>query len=247
MGVSMADYSLKAVTNPLFLTDAVSTATTDVNYSALYPIFLWKRANGIQWVREDLNDPMPATIEEAKDRLRKGTRTSNSLRAGGFVEYGMLLEPYVDPNASWFEPKSFVAYLIIDYLLGPSNLVAPGPDDGLFPGGTFVRKMVTTADKTRLRMQVGREPPLTNAKGLFLVPSPVAEVTSASSQVHDIEAAPLVSGTRHFAVTLLIGERGEWQSISESFITRRRKVTIQFKEFWPCKRERQPTRNYHKL
>jgi len=94
----MADYSLKAVTNPLFLTDAVSTTTTDVNYSALYPIFLWKRVNGIQWVREDLNDPI------------KGTRTSNSLRAGGFVEYGMLLEPYVDPNASWFEQKSFVAH-----------------------------------------------------------------------------------------------------------------------------------------
>src|SRR4029078_8924080 len=168
MGGSMADYSLKAVTNPLFLTDAVSTATTDVNYSALYPIFLWKRANGIQWVREDLNDPMPATIEEAKDRLRKGTRTSNSLRAGGFVEYGMLLEPYVDPNASWFEPKSFVAYLIIDYLLGSSTLVAAGPDDGLFPGGTFVQKVVSTVRPTRLRMQIGRAQPITTTTGFHV-------------------------------------------------------------------------------
>jgi hypothetical protein len=227
----MADYSLEAVTNPLFLTDPESTTKTDVNYSALFPIFLWKRVNGIQWVREDLNDPMPATLEEAKDRQKKGTRTSNSLSAGGFVEYGMLLEPYVDPNASWFEQKSFVAYLIIDYLFGSKTLVGAGPDDGLFPGGTFVRKVVTTPDKTRLRMQVGREPPLTTANGLHRLPNPIAEVTSDLSQLHDVEASSLVSGTRHFAVTLLIGERGEWQSISEPFITKRRKVKIQFKEF----------------
>jgi hypothetical protein len=90
----MADYSLKAVTNPLFLQDDQSEATTEVNYSALYPIFLWKRVNsgpvngGPGWFREDLNDPMPATLQEAMDRQRKGTRTSDS---GGFVEYGMLL------------------------------------------------------------------------------------------------------------------------------------------------------------
>jgi hypothetical protein len=141
----MADYLLEAVTNPLFLTDTVSTATTNVNYSAPQPIFLWKQVNGGGWYPEDLMQPAPATLQETLNRPRKGTRTSNSLGAGGFVEYGMLLEPYVDPNASSFEQKSFVAYLIIDYLLGPSTLVAAGPDDGLFPGGTFVQKVVTTA------------------------------------------------------------------------------------------------------
>ena len=227
----MADYSLAAVTNPIFLPDAVSTATTDVNYSALYPIFLWKRVNGVQWVRENLNDPMPATLQEAKDRQTKGTRTSNSLRAGGFVEYGMLLEPYVDPNASWFEQKSFVSYLIIDYLLGSSTLVAAGSDDGLFPGGTFVQKVVSTVRPTRLRMQIGRAQPLTTTTGFHVMLNPVAETTSASKMIHDVDASPLVPGTRHFAVTLLVGENGEWQSILERFITKRRKVTIQFKDF----------------
>ena len=227
----MADYSLIAVTNPLFLLDDQSEATTAVIYSAVFPIFLWKQVNGGGWYPENLLEPAVQSEKEAKDRQTRGTRTSNSLRAGGFVEYGMLLEPYVDPNASWFNKKSFVAYLIINYLLGSSTLVADGPDDGLFPGGTFVQKVVSTARPTRLRMQIGRAKPLTNATGLHILLNPVAEITSASKMVHDVDAGPLVPGTRHFAVTLLIGEKGEWQSISEPFITKRRKVTIQFKNF----------------
>jgi len=65
----------------------------------------------------------------------------------------------------------------------------------------------------------------------LVVANPVAEVTSTSKLTHDVEAAPLVSGTRYFAVTLLIGESGKWQSTSEPFFTKRRTVTIQFKDF----------------
>ena len=237
----MAEFLLEAETNPILLQNAQGTGSTKVHYASPFPIFLWKRVNGGPvnapgWFREtlwdDLNPDDPGFISQAEESLRNGTRTSNSLRAGGFVEYGMLLEAQTDPNTPGFKQSMFVAYLIIDYLIGSSVLVDPLADNKLVPGGTFVQKVVHTTGKTRFRMQVTlEEPDDSDPTHPLVVPNPVAEVTSTSKLVHDVDAAPLVPGTRYFAVTLLIGESGAWQSTSEPFITKQRTVTIQFTDF----------------
>ncbi len=49
--------------------------------------------------------------------------------------------------------------------------------------------------------------------------------------LHDVEITPLVPGTAHVALTLLIAETGAWQMIVDDFKTKRRKVTVQFKKF----------------
>ena len=49
-----------------------------------------------------------------------------------------------------------LAYTVIDVLFEHKDLVTSAPDTGLFPGGTFVRQIVSTYPKTtRLRMHVG--------------------------------------------------------------------------------------------
>jgi len=144
----------------------------------------------------------------------------------------MVLEAQADPNVTGFSQQSFVAYLIIDYLIGSSELVDPVADNKLDVGGTWVQKVVHTKEKTRFRMQVTlEEPDSSDLTHPLVVPKPVAEVTSSSKLLHDVDAAPLVPGTRYFAVTLLIGESGAWQSTSEPFITKQRTVTIQFTDF----------------
>jgi hypothetical protein len=234
----MAEFLLEAETNPILLQNAQGTASTKVHYGSPFPIFLWKRVNGGPvngpgWFRENLLDDLdqndPNFIRKAEERLRNGTRTSNSLGPGGFVEYGMLLEAQTDPNKPGLKQSMFVAYLIIDYLIGSSVLVDPLADNKLVAGGTFVQNVVHTTEKTRFRMQVTlEEPDDSDPTHPLVVPNPVAEVTSTSKLVHDVDAAPLVPGTRFFAVTLLIGESGKWQSTSQEFTTKQRTVTIQF-------------------
>jgi hypothetical protein len=225
-------FQLKADKNPLFVTNAIATVTTKVKYDASQRIFLWRRTSITQWEKEDLIDGA-IDSDDAAVLERRGTRTTPALQAGQFVEYGMLTMEELDPNSTGFSLGRFVAYVIIDVLLSESTLVAPIPDNALVPGGTFVRKIVNTTVPTRLRMQVGTEPPVTGANNFPTLPNPLAVVSSNSQalQHHDVEAKPLVSGTPHVALTLLISATGAWQAVKENFKTKRRKVTIQFKKF----------------
>jgi hypothetical protein len=77
-------------------------------------------------------------------------RTTPTMGPGQFVEYGALFEG-VDPNTKGFPDSAFRAYLMIDVLLNPMTLATPGPDTGLFPGGTFVRQRLATTEPARLR------------------------------------------------------------------------------------------------
>jgi hypothetical protein len=217
---------LTAGKNPLFVLDATQTASTRVKYEAPQAISLWRRLNGGVWTKEELDDTARSAADFAR-LAKEGVRTTPDMKAGEFVEYGMLAES-VDPNT---ESVRFLAHVVIDVLLNPSRLTTPGPDDGLFPGGTFVRQRISTTEPTRLRMQVGREPPISDSNGFPRVPNVLAEVTSASAASHDVEAKPLVPGTGYIASTVLVAASGAWQPISQDFTTKRRKVTLQFKNF----------------
>jgi len=228
---ALMSFVLAAGKNPLFATDATSVHATNIKYDAPQPIFLWRRINGATWTKENLIEGATSATQAA-ELEKRGKRTTPDLKAGEFVEYGIVAEPSLDPNAAGFRLARFLAYVLIDVLLTPTTLVAAGPDTGLFPGGTFVRKRVATASRTRLRMEVGREPPLVAGPNGFLrLPNPIAERTSGFATLHDVEADPLVPGTSHIALTLLISETGAWQVVSEDFKTKRRKVTVQFKKF----------------
>ena len=220
------DVRLTAGKNPLFVVTATQLVSTRVKYEAPRAIFLWCRLNGGAWTKEDLVD----AAESAADFVRlekQGVRTTPTMKAGDFVEYGMLAES-TDPND---ESIPFLAHVVIDVLLDRSELVTPGPDSGLFPGGTFVRQRISTTEPTRLRMKVGREPPIFDANGYPRLPNFVAEAASASATSHDVEVMPLVPGTGYIASTVLVAATGAWQPISQDFTTKRRKVTLQFKNF----------------
>lgn len=224
-------FELTAAKNPLFATDAASVHSTAVKYDATQSIILWRRLNGATWTKENLIEGATSSAEAA-ELEKRGKRTTPNLKAGEFVEYGILAEQSLDPNAPGFSLGRFLAYVLIDVLLLPSTLVAANPDTGLFPGGTFVRKRVATSVKTRFRIGVSREPPLAAGPNGFLrLPNPIGERTSALAMLHDVEVAPLVPGTAYFALTLLIAETGAWQIVVEDFKTKRRKVTVQFKKF----------------
>jgi hypothetical protein len=220
------DVRLTAGKNPLFVLDATQTASTRVKYEAPQAIFLWRRLNGGTWTREDLVDAA-RTAEDFVRLEKEGVRTTPDMKAGEFVEYGMLAESG-DPNT---ESVRFLAQVVIDVLLNPSRLATPGPDDGLFPGGTFVRQRISTTEPTRLRMQVGREPPISDSNGFPRLPNVLAEVTSATAATHDVDAKPLVPGTGYVVLTVLLAASGAWQAISQEIDTKRRKVTLQFKNF----------------
>lgn len=224
-------FVLAAGKNPIFAIDATSLHATIVKYDATQSIILWRRLNGATWTRENLIEDATSAAQAA-ELEKRGKRTTPNLKAGEFVEYGIVAEQSLDPNAAGFSLGRFLAYVLIDVLLLPSTLVAANPDSGLFPGGTFVRKRVETSVKTRFRMQVGREAPLAAGPNGFLsLPNPLGERTSSLATLHDVEVAPLVPGSAHVALTLLIAETGAWQIVVEDFKTKRRKVTIQFKKF----------------
>jgi len=223
-------YVLAAGANPLFVSNATSVQSTSVKYGADHPIFLWRRIDAGTWTKEVLVAGVQSAAEAA-ELEKHGERTTPDLKAGQFVEYGMLAEQVLDPNASGFTIGRFLAYVLIDVLLGRSTLVAAMPDTGLFPGGTFVRKRVATTGKTRLRMEVGRESPFTLSNGFPILPNPIAGKNSALSEIHDVDVGPLIPGTSYVALTLLIAETGAWQAVVEDFKTKQRKVTIQFKKF----------------
>lgn len=116
-------------------------------------------------------------------------------------------------------------------LLSSTTLATPGPDTGLFPGGTFVRQRLATTEPARMRFQIGRQPPVADSNGFLRLPNVSTEKTSAFASLHDVELAPLVPGTRYNALTLLVTPRGDWQAIPAVFRTKRHKVTVQFKNF----------------
>jgi hypothetical protein len=226
----MTGFQLTASPNPLFATTATQSLSTTVKYEAPQPISLWRRVNAGTWTQENLIDTA-TSAQEAAELEKRGKRTTPGLTAGKFVEYGVLTEN-IDPNGPGFSMGRFQAHLLIDVLLTPTTLVAANPDDGLVPGGTYVRKQVHTSVKTRLRFTVGREPAMTLPNGFPFLPNALTEAISGTAQLlHAVEAGPLVAGTPHFALTLLIAESGEWQAIKENFKTKRRKVTVQFKKF----------------
>jgi hypothetical protein len=225
----MAGFQLTAPLNFLFATTATQIVSTTVKYEAPEPISLWRRVSAGTWKKENLID-LATSAQEAAELERRGKRTTPGLTAGQFVEYGVLTED-IDPNGKGFSMGRFRAHLLIDVLLTPTTLVAANPDDGLYPGGTYVRKQVHTSVKTRLRLTVGREPAMTLPNGFPWLPNALTEEISGTAQLHAVEAGPLVAGTPHFALTLLIAESGEWQAIKEDFKTKRRKVTVQFKKF----------------
>lgn len=224
-------FVLLAGANPLFAINATSVHSTSVKYDASQPIFLWRRVDAATWTTENLVEGVTSSTQAA-ELEKSGKRTTPDLRAGQFVEYGILAEQSLDPNAAGFRIDRFLAYVLIDVLLKPDTLVAAVPDTGLFPGGTFVRKRVATTVKTRLRMEVGREPAQpAGPNGFLTLPNPIVQRTSGLGTVHDVDAEPLVPGTSYVALTLLIAENGAWQIIAEDFKTKRRKVTVQFKKF----------------
>lgn len=237
-------YDLKAEVSPIFLSGASATGATKVKYKADHPITLWRRLNGAPWQPENLLDVLPpgASTEAIRDVQMGGKRKTPDLNPGDWVEYGMLAEYSLDPNKPGFSFKNFLAYIVIDALLGQSRLSVDGPDSGLFPGGTFVRKRVATIKPTRVRMQVGLNAPqpvtytgTPVSNGFLTMPDATAEHFDADLNsllmLHDFEVAPLVSGTRYFALTLLIGRGGDWEIKEEPFRTKQRKVTLQFKKF----------------
>ena len=225
----MGEVLLTAGKNPLFVADATGTASTSVKYDSMYPIHLWRRLDGGAWTEENLVGSARSAAEAA-DLEKRGKRTTPTMGPGQFVEYGALFEG-VDPNTKGFRDSAFRGYLMIDVLLNPTTLATPGPDTGLFPGGTFVRQRLATTEPARLRFQIGRQPPVADSNGFLRLPDVKAEKFSTFGQLHDVEVAPLVPGTGYQALTLLVTPRGDWQAIGAVFRTKRRKVTIQFKNF----------------
>ena len=174
---------------------------------------------------------MPIVLDQSTNPDRFTARHWMFMPIERVTEPGLHAEESFDPNA--FGNPPFLAYTVIDVLFEHKDLVTSAPDTGLFPGGTFVRQIVSTYPKTtRLRMHVGVtgvELELPNE--FYRIAHPLTENVSGPNFLHDVEANPLVPGARYVAVTLLITERREWQTILEGFKTKRRKVTIQWKKF----------------
>ena len=143
----MGEVLLTAGTNPLFVANATGTASTSVKYDSMYPIHLWRRLDGGAWTEENLVGSARSAAEAA-DLEKRGKRTTPTMGPGQFVEYGALFEG-VDPNTKGFRDSAFRGYLMIDVLLNPTTLATPGPDTGLFPGGTFVRQRLATTEPAR--------------------------------------------------------------------------------------------------
>jgi hypothetical protein len=185
----MADYQLTATDNPLFATTPTEVLATTVKYDAPQRIFLWRRvSSAVTWVKEDLT--LGATSSQQFADLEKhGKRKTPGLKAGQFVEYGILTDEELDPNDKGFSTGRFLAYLLIDVLHTPTTLVEPNPDSGLFPGGTFVRKQVHTGVKTRLRMKVGREPAVGPPNGFRILPNP-SPTSRAPASRHPTTSRP---------------------------------------------------------
>ena len=83
---------------PLFVSNQNERRKTTVKYDSPEQIFMWRRLNGTSWTPENLVESATSP-QEAERLLRRGTRTTPNLKAGQYVEYGLLAEQSLDPNA----------------------------------------------------------------------------------------------------------------------------------------------------
>ena len=228
----MAEYTLAPLVNPLFVLTPDDTDSTIVTYEASHRIFMWQRIDAGTWTLINLIEHA-STSEQAELLERKGKIETPGLKAGQFVDFGML-PGGLDPNDDDFNQGRFFAFARIEVLFAAFpevDFVDNVPDTGDTVGGTFYRKRMATSLATRFRLEISRDEPIAAPNGYMTLSNVIFRKNSDSAQLHDVEAVPLTPGTSYTAVIRLVDKKGFWQFFTVPFKTKRRKVTVQFKNF----------------
>jgi hypothetical protein len=194
-------------------------------------VHIHRRFVGQPWTKLNLIQENNAqTAQEAAEAEVTGGFTTPALSAGQVLQYGLLLEESLDPNAPGFSLGRFSPLVtIVAVLAGESQ---PGwiVDQNLGAGGTFYRRQVATGARvTTMMMEIGEDRPTRDATGIWRIPSPAQTLVSTAATNHVVEALNLLPGHHHFATVLLVDAAGQWSSLAEEFTTLRRRVTVNFK------------------
>jgi hypothetical protein len=130
-----------------------------------------------------------------------------------------FLKPYIRVGCVWQQK-------------GPTPLIT---DNTSATGGTWITVRVATSEATQvLYSQVSLDEPVTNAKGLPFMDSPmgrrISYARSNDGHTHDFEHTSLLPGQRYFYLVVVMDNQGNWDWKSLELVTRKRKVTVSFPE-----------------
>jgi hypothetical protein len=210
--------------------DPAIPATTQIHYIADPPARprVWERFGLQNWSQVPLEPPRLIRSDSNDPDIDGYFLTP--MTGGGLYQVRLYSDPSIDPNSqdpNNPEPRPDAA-ITIPFMLksGMAQLITSQDQNA---GGTWYRKTVATNKPTYFFLQVGNSPPFTDAEGtrrLFPVLGAGNQMLSAQ---HDLQLQPpLLAGNNFFALGLVVDETGKWQVFENTFVTKQRKVTLNF-------------------
>jgi hypothetical protein len=195
-------------------------------------VHIFRRFVGQQWSKLNLiQENNASTAEEAAEAELHGKFTTPALSAGQVLQYGLLREESIDPNATDFSLGRFEPLVTIVAVLAGESQSGWIIDQNIAAGGTFYRRQVSTGARvTSMILEVGENPPTRDDTGIWRISNPAQTLASTARTDHVVEVLNLLPGHHLFATVLLIDGSGQWSSLAEEFTMLLRKVTVNFKE-----------------
>lgn len=211
-------------TPPLVLVPSTRSSEPTIisyNYTRI-SVRIWERLNGSPWSRRRI-DVEDAEVGSFDVHLRPGDK---------YEVRAYLAQALVNPNDPPTEnEKQPLDSLVVRALkqFPVTNLLSELPASDI--GGTyFAFKLATGSAPTYAIMQLGQEPPITDAFGPPVIPKPELTLESEGKTLHQLQATPLLPGKRYFATVYVSNAQGDWQFFTLDIHTKQRTVSIQFKE-----------------
>jgi hypothetical protein len=208
--------------------------TTSVLYQAdaasnLVPR-LWERVVGQSWVRIPLSLPRIESSPSG-DFKRDGT-FSQALKAGQVYQVVLYHVDSIDPNAvdpdgANPEQRPDASLTVVALQKDPErrDLIV---DQAVGIGGTWFRKVVATRTPTFFMLQVASVAPFTDAQGIERFAAPLHTTFALPNVNHSRLVEPLLPGNAVFYLMRVSDDEGNWQTVIDLFVTKKRKVTIGF-------------------
>jgi len=207
-----------------------SVRTTSVVYNTDFAgaqAFLWERQNGGGWTRIP-----PDRIEHPTGDPDEQGVVVRQLSVGDVYQVLLYHDEDVDPNSGIGDPDPDLRATVVGLRKGPeSRDLITSEEFG--PTGTAFVWSPQTAGPTFAVLQVGKEPPETDADGIQRLPRPIWTVTSDGfhdSHSLEISSTRLLPGNPFHALLRITDPQGNWQFRHEPFVTKRRRVTVRLED-----------------
>ncbi|MEV0272749.1 hypothetical protein AB0H43_28550 [Hamadaea sp. NPDC050747] len=187
----------------------------------------WRKVSLLEKLLDTYPDPTPQQQQRAE---HEGRFTSAPIHPGQQLEYGIMMDPDLDPNVGALAGEMVSRITIIG--LGEHTDADWIGDEYIDIGGTYYFHQLDTFPHgaTVLRLQIGADPPVRDAYGQNIVAQPLVTVWSPYGGNHAVEAKPLLPGNVYFATILIVDTTtGQWTERDPNpFRTKRRRIELRF-------------------